>query len=71
MSQAVHVESSNTFETDSFINSLRRFIAIRGPIRQLISDKGTNFVGAENELKMALNELDDQRTKHFFTEGKL
>ena len=65
MSRAVHVETSNTLETDSFINCLRRFIAIRGPIRQLRSYRGTNFVGAENELRMALNELDDQRIKHF------
>ena len=65
MSRAVHVETSNTLETDSFINCLRRFIAILGPIRQLRSDKGTNFVGAENELKMTLNELDGQRIKHF------
>ena len=36
-------------ETDSFFNPLRRVIAIRGPIRQLRSDKGTNFVGTENE----------------------
>ena len=65
MSRAVHKETSNTLETDSFINCLRRFIAIRGPIRQLRSDRGTNFVGAENELRMALNELDDRRIKQF------
>ena len=63
MSRAVHVETSNTLETDSFINCLRRFIAIRGPIRQLIPDKGTNFVGGVNDLKMSLNELVDQRIK--------
>ena len=65
MSRAVHVETSNTLETHSFINCLRRFIAVRGLIRQLRSDRGTNFVGAENELWMALNELDDQRIKQF------
>jgi hypothetical protein len=37
-------------DTSSFINALRRFIAVRGPIRQLRSDRGTNFVGAINEL---------------------
>ena len=48
-------------ETDSFINCLRRFIAIRGPLRQLRCDRGSNFVGAENELNKALNELDEER----------
>ena len=32
--RAFHVETVNTMETDSFINCLRRFIAIRGPLRQ-------------------------------------
>ncbi|MCG7878636.1 MAG: hypothetical protein N0C90_20255, partial [Candidatus Thiodiazotropha endolucinida] len=63
--RAVHVETCNTLETDSFINCLRRFISIRGPIRQLRSDRGTNFVGADNELKNALNELDDERIRQY------
>lgn len=33
--RAIYVETSNSLSTDSFINSLRCFIAIRGPIRQL------------------------------------
>ena len=50
MSRAIHLEVADSLETDSFINALRRFIAIRGPIRQLRSDRGTNFVGAQNEF---------------------
>ena len=34
-SRAIHIETANTLETDSFINALRRFQAERGPIRQL------------------------------------
>jgi hypothetical protein len=45
-SRAIHVETANSLSTDSFLNALRRFIAIRGPIRQLRSDRGTHFVGA-------------------------
>ena len=63
--RAIHVETSNSLSTDSFINSLRRFIAIRGPIRQLRSDRGTNFVGAEQELKEAFMELDEERISQF------
>jgi hypothetical protein len=57
-SRAVHIEVAASLETDSFINALRRFLSRRGPIRQLRSDQGTNFVGAKKELKDALRELD-------------
>ena len=46
-SRAVHIEVAATLETDSFINALRRFLSGRGPIRQLRSDQGTNFIGAK------------------------
>jgi len=48
--RAVHLQSANSMDTDSFINALRRFIAVRGPIRQLRSDMGSNFVGAKRKL---------------------
>ena len=56
-SRAVHLETSSTLETDSFINALRRFICRQGLIRQLRCDRGTNFVGARRELKEAVSEL--------------
>ena len=67
--RAIHVETSNSLSTDSFINCLRRFIAIRGPIRQLRSDCGTNFVGAENELKQAQMELDKEHRNFLLKEN--
>ena len=45
-SRAVHVETASSLETDSFIHALRRFLCRRGPVRQLRSDQGTNFIGA-------------------------
>lgn len=62
-SRAVHLEIANSLETDSFINALRRFISRRGPIRQLRSDQGTNFVGARRELAEALAEMDHGKIK--------
>ena len=62
-SRAVHLETSSTLETVAFINALRRFLCRRGPIRQLRSDQGTNFVGAKHELKAAVAELDHERIK--------
>ena len=56
-SRAVHIEVATTLATDGFINALRRFICIRGNVHRLRSDRGTNFVGASNELTQALKEM--------------
>ena len=60
-SRAVHIETTTSLETDTFLNALRRFVARRGPIREVYSDQGTNLVGADTELKQALKELDQPR----------
>ena len=64
-SRAVHFEVSCSLSTDAFLSSLRRLIAIRGPIRTIYCDKGTNFVGADAELKAAAKELDKVKISDF------
>ncbi|KAK7896104.1 hypothetical protein WMY93_021429 [Mugilogobius chulae] len=54
--RAVHLEMASSLDTDSFIHALRRFIARRGQVKILRSDNGTNFIGAERELKKAIQE---------------
>ncbi len=49
-SRAIHIEMLEDLTTDAFINALRCFIAIRGAVREIRSDQGTNFVGALEEL---------------------
>ena len=67
-SRAVHLETVISLETDSFINSLRRFLCRRGPVRQIRCDRGTNFVGAKCELDNALSTIDQSRVRQFLLE---
>lgn len=62
-SRAIHLKTANSPETDSFINILKRFIGCRGPICQLRSHQGKNFVGAHKELTQALAEMDHEMIK--------
>ena len=59
--RAVHVELVYDLSTDAFILALRRFAARRGHPRKMRSDNGTNFVGAERELKNCLGNLEHSR----------
>ena len=62
--RAVHIEVTHSLDTDSFIQALRQMIAGRGNIRTIYSDNGSNFIGTENELKKAFEEMDDKRYKY-------
>ncbi|XP_058471988.1 uncharacterized protein LOC131445137 [Solea solea] len=64
-SRAIHIEMLEDLTTDAFLNALRCFIAIRGAVRQIRSDQGTNFLGAKNELKKGLMALDKDRIVTF------
>ena len=48
--RAVHIEVVPKLDTDSCLNAIMRFIARRGKPNTIISDNGTNFVGAEREF---------------------
>ncbi|XP_055056153.1 uncharacterized protein [Misgurnus anguillicaudatus] len=62
-SRAVHIELLDDLSTDAFINSLRAFIVLRGNVRQLQSDQGTNFVGARREFLEAVKEMNQECLK--------
>ena len=48
--RAVHIEIVTKLDTDCCLNAIMRFIARRGKPVKMISDNGTNFIGAEKEL---------------------
>ncbi|XP_022808943.1 uncharacterized protein LOC111345924 [Stylophora pistillata] len=51
--RAIHIELIESMDTSSFINALRRFLALRGPALQLRSDCGTNFTGSTTSCSPA------------------
>lgn len=68
-SRAVHIETVESLETDSFINALRRFVNRRGNIRKLRCDNGTNFVGARNEFENCWEEIDLDEVAQFLKQN--
>ena len=66
--RAVHVELLASMESDSFIQALSRFVGRRGKVREIRTDNGTNFVGAESELRKAFEEMDQKKIGSFLAE---
>ena len=62
-SRAVHLEVAKSLETDDFILLLMRFLNRRGHVKELRSDNGTNFVGADREIKEAIEHIDDEKVR--------
>ncbi|XP_022806184.1 uncharacterized protein LOC111343295 [Stylophora pistillata] len=68
VTRAVHIEVARSLETDSFINSQKQFIARRGPPSDIYSDNGTNFVGANRELKRSLEEWNQSQISDYLSQ---
>lgn len=49
--RAVHLDVASDYSADAFLAALRRFVSRRGLCRALYSDCGTNFVGADKQLR--------------------
>ena len=64
--RAIHLELAGDLSTDAFILALQRFISRRGHIKVIRCDNGTNFIGAESELKHIVKQIDyDKVVQHF------
>ena len=60
-SLALQPKLSYSLDTDSFINAFTRMTSRRGTPTYVISDHGTNFVGAERELRELVEAHDTDR----------
>ena len=69
-SRAVHIETLDDMTTDCFIKALRCLIALRGSVRQLRCDQGSNFIGAKRILEEASQEIPDNELRRFLTNNQ-
>ena len=56
-------------KTDSFIQALRGFMARQGKVRSIRSDNGTNFVGTDNELRKAMEEMNQEQIRDYLLQN--
>ncbi|XP_038117200.1 uncharacterized protein LOC119769297 [Culex quinquefasciatus] len=59
--KAVHLELVSDLSTERFLQALHRFTSRRGPVAEIWSDNGTNFVGARNRLHELFTLLRDKQ----------
>lgn len=62
-SRAIHLEVVDSLTTDSTIMAIKRMINIRGKMKIILSDNGTNFRGAANELAKEMEKDDFGKVK--------
>lgn len=60
--KAVHLEVVSDLTSESFLSALRRFTSRRGIPINVYSDNGTNFVGAQRELREIYEFLEKSNT---------
>ena len=69
--RAVHVKITCSLDTDSFFLALWRLVACQGNIRSIYSDNGSNFIGAEQELKKVYMGMDERKVQSFLQSSEM
>ena len=49
--RAVHLQVAHSLTNDSFLLAFQRFAICYPQVREMLRDNGTNFVGADRQLK--------------------
>ena len=66
-----HLELSGDLSTDAFTLALWRFIARWSQPKAIWINEGTNFVGANSELKIFLSNLDHNKLNNTLVNQKI
>lgn len=69
--RAVHLEMAVDLTTMEFIQVLRRFFSIRGYPAVLLSDNGSQMVGAARELREMVQGLDSDQLREYCAERRI
>ena len=49
--RAIHLDVAANYDTEAVLHCLRRLMALRGNVKCIVSDPGSQLVGASNELR--------------------
>ncbi|XP_011684293.1 PREDICTED: uncharacterized protein LOC105447785 [Wasmannia auropunctata] len=60
--RAVHLEVASDYTAEGFLAAYRRFVSRRGLCATMHSDQGTNFIGADAQLKRLLQQALQDRS---------
>ncbi|XP_050063237.1 uncharacterized protein LOC126552565 [Aphis gossypii] len=72
VTRAIHLELVSSLTTDAFLATLTRFMSRRGQCKNLFSDNGTNFIGANRKLMAQFQEIaKTHKTSLFLTERSI
>lgn len=61
--RAMHLEVVSSLSTEAFLLAFKRFIARKLKPRHMYSDRGTNFIGAKNELPQLFRNAQSEQSK--------
>ena len=68
-SRDVHKELADEIISSAFINSIRRFVAIRGKVTTVVHlDYGTNFVGSRDAINIKAINIKSKPVRKLFEE---
>ena len=66
--RSIHLEVAYNLDISFFTQALRRFVARRGQVTEMVSDNGTNFIGGERELRETIQAWKNEPISDFLLE---